>query len=90
MEVFESASFRKAVKKLHQKQKDELFAAIRAILQNPQLGEQKRGDLVSIRVHKFRMLNQVTLLAYQLDGDERLILQDLGSHENFYRDLKTK
>ncbi len=55
----------------------------------PLLGEQKKGDLSYLRVYKFKMVNQLTLLGYSFDDGE-LVLQliTLGSHENFYRDLK--
>ena len=89
MEIFESRSFAKSVKKLHQNQARDLHAAIRIISANPEIGQQKRGDLSSTRVFKFSMVNQLTLLAYQWDGKDRVILQELGSHENFYRDLKS-
>jgi len=42
-----------------------------------------------LRVYKFKMNNQLTLLGYGFD-DNTLILElmALGSHENFYRDIK--
>jgi mRNA-degrading endonuclease YafQ of YafQ-DinJ toxin-antitoxin module len=37
------------------------------------------------------MVNQLILLAYVYDApDDCLKLVDLGSHENFYRDLKAR
>jgi len=36
------------------------------------------------------MVNQTALLAYEYDAPtQTVILHALGSHENFYRDLKT-
>lgn len=69
--------------------KSDLDNAIREILKNPSIGDFKKGDLAGIQVYKFRMVNQLTLLAYEF-FEEQLILQllALGSHENFYRDLK--
>jgi mRNA-degrading endonuclease RelE of RelBE toxin-antitoxin system len=89
LSVIQSHSFKKAVKKLHKNQKSDLDDAVRAIIDNPDLGVQKVGDLSSVRVYKFKMLKQLTLLAYQID-DGRLILTLLmvGTHENFYRDVK--
>ena len=53
------------------------------------LGEMKLGDLAGVQVYKFKMANQLTLLAYHVDDDiVTLTLLALGSHENFYRDLK--
>lgn len=87
--VVQTPSFKKAVKKLHKNQKTDLDNAIRMLMQNPYLGEQKKGDLSFLRVHKFKMVNQLTLLGYSyLDGTVVLELITFGSHENFYRDVK--
>ncbi|MEA3381391.1 type II toxin-antitoxin system RelE/ParE family toxin, partial [Alteromonas australica] len=41
------------------------------------------------RVYKFKMVKQLTLLGYSYeDGTVILELIALGSHENFYRDVK--
>ncbi|WP_350656401.1 type II toxin-antitoxin system RelE/ParE family toxin [Psychrobacter sp. S1-30-MNA-CIBAN-0213] len=89
LSVIQSHSFKKAVKKLHKNQKADLDDAVRAINDNPNLGVQKVGDLSSVRVYKFKMLKQLTLLAYQIDdGQLVLTLLMIGTHENFYRDVK--
>lgn len=89
LSVIQSHSFKKAVKKLHKNQKADLDDAIRTIIDNPDLGVQKVGDLSSVRVYKFKMLKQLTLLAYQVDnGQLVLTLLMFGTHENFYRDVK--
>jgi hypothetical protein len=88
-QVFQTPSFKKAVKKLHQNQKVDLDNAVKALIENPLLGEQKKGDLSFLRVYKFNMLKQLTLLGYSYqDGTVTLELIALGSHENFYRDVK--
>jgi mRNA-degrading endonuclease RelE of RelBE toxin-antitoxin system len=87
--VLQTASFRKAVKKLHQNQKKDLDKAVKELIENPLLGEQKKGDLSFLRVHKFKMVKQLTLLGYSYeDGTVTLELIALASHENFYRDVK--
>ncbi len=89
LSIVQSHSFRKAVKKLHKNQKTDLDNAIRAIADDPNLGIQKVGDLSSVRVYKFKMVKQLTLLAYQIDdGQLVLTLLMIGTHENFYRDVK--
>lgn len=87
--VLQTPTFKKAVKKLKASQKKELDIAVKALMAQPHLGEQKRGDLVFLRVYKFKMNNQLTLLGYGFD-DNTLILElmALGLHENFYRDIK--
>lgn len=87
--VLQTPSFKKAVKKLKPNQKKELDSAVKELMKNPTLGEQKKGDLSFLRVHKFKMNKQLTLLGYSFnDGMLTLELMALGTHENFYRDLK--
>jgi ParE-like toxin of type II bacterial toxin-antitoxin system len=89
MRIIETPSFKKAVKRLHSNQKQALDEAVEGIMGNPVIGEQKVGDLAWLRVYKFHMVNQLTLLAYEYaPGSDVVILHGLGSHENFYRDLK--
>ena len=89
LSIVQSHSFKKAVKKLHKNQKADLDNAVRTIIDDPDLGVQKVGDLSSVRVYKFKMLKQLTLLAYIIDdGQLVLTLLMVGTHENFYRDVK--
>jgi hypothetical protein len=89
MRVLQSSIFRRATKRLHPNQKQDLDEAIRAIMAEPMIGEEKVGDLAGVMVHKFKMAKQLTLLAYEWrEADGVLFLLALGSHENFYRDLK--
>ena len=87
MEILQTPSFKRKVKKLHTNQRKELEKAIRDIVSDPTLGKAKKGELNGIYVYKFRMLDQLSLLAYQSNASQ-LILVAFGSHENFYRDLK--
>ena len=90
MRLVQAPRFRAAAKKLHPNQKSALDEAVRAILAAPDAAEAKTGDLAGIRVCKFRMVGQLTLLAYEIDVDSQtLTLLVFGPHENFYRDLKT-
>jgi mRNA interferase YafQ len=62
-----------------------------ALMEDPLLGEQKKGYLLFLRVHKFKMINQLFLLGYSHVQDSVvLVLLALGTHEKFYRDLKKK
>lgn len=87
MRLLVTPTFERTVKKLHPRQKADLDAAIRAIASNPEGGEAKKGDLIDVRVYKFRLSNQLCLLAYRILDAESLKLLALGPHENFYRDL---
>ena len=88
-QVLQTPSFKKTVKKLHANQKQDLDDAIRVLMDEPTIGKQKKGDLSYLRVYKFSMVNQLTLLGYSYeDGSVVLELIALGPHENFYRDVK--
>jgi mRNA-degrading endonuclease RelE of RelBE toxin-antitoxin system len=89
IQVLQTPSFRKTIKKLHKNQKVDLDDAIRELMGNPKLGEQKKGNLSFMRVYKFKMAKQLTLLGYSYeDGALVLELITFGTHENFYRDVK--
>ncbi|MDA8671640.1 type II toxin-antitoxin system RelE/ParE family toxin [Gammaproteobacteria bacterium] len=87
--VLQTENFKKIIKKLHKNQKADLDKAIRALIDSPTLGEQKKGDLSFMRVYKFKMVKQLTLLGYSHQDDSIVLeLIALGSHENFYRNVK--
>ncbi len=89
IKVLQTPTFKKAVKKLKPNQKKELDTAIKALMAEPTLGERKKGGLAFLSVYKFKMNKQLTLLGYSFDdGTLTLELIALGSHENFYRDIK--
>ena len=88
MRLLVTPTFERTVKKLHPRQKADLDAAIRVIASNPEGGEAKIGDLNDVRVYKFRLSNQLCLLAYRILDEDSLKLLAFGPHENFYRDLK--
>ena len=87
VQVLQSAAFSRAYKKLHKNQKADVDVAVDGIVKSPDLGEPKRGDLAGVYVYKFKSQNQLMLLAYEYDPKTRMLLL-LGSHENFYRNLK--
>lgn len=87
VQVLQAAAFRRAYKRLHPNQKADEDIAVHAIVDDPTLGEPKNGDLAGVLVYKFKCSGQLTLLAYEYDPATRLLLL-LGSHENFYRELK--
>ncbi len=90
--VVATPSFARVAKKLHAKDKGVLDEAVKAVAQAPLLGEEKRGDLAGVFVHKFKLNNQETLLAYELRPSKlapaEIVLLALGPHENFYTQLK--
>ena len=87
--VVQMSRFAKTYKRLRDNQVPEVDAAVALISENPSAGDRKKGDLSAIRVFKFKVIGQEFLLAYSADHEIRLLyLEALGSHENFYRDLK--
>ncbi|WP_103918408.1 type II toxin-antitoxin system RelE/ParE family toxin, partial [Candidatus Venteria ishoeyi] len=65
IEVLQTAIFARKRKKLKTNQLKDLDNAIKAIIKNPTIDEQKKGDLQDIWVYKFRMAKQESLLTYQ-------------------------
>ena len=88
MRLLVTPTFERAAKKLQRLQKDDLDAAVKAVAADAEIGEEKVGDLVCIRVYKFRMTNQLCLLSYRILDADSIKLLTVGAHENFYRDLK--
>jgi len=92
LNVFASPSFARTAKKLHARDKKALDQAVQNIATDPKLGEEKRGDLAGVFVHKFKLNNQETLLAYELSPNKQapdtVVLLGVGPHENFYAQLK--
>ncbi len=69
-------------------EKEALDLEVKNIAENPSLGEEKKGDLKGVFVHKFKLKTNLYLLAYRkVDKDLELVM--IGSHENYYRDLKS-
>jgi mRNA interferase RelE/StbE len=86
MKIYQSRSFEKRIRRMHKQEKEVLDREIRNISKDTSIGEEKRGDLRGIFVHKFRIKTAEYLLAYRMvGGDLELIM--MGPHENYYRDL---
>jgi mRNA-degrading endonuclease RelE of RelBE toxin-antitoxin system len=88
MQIHVTPSFERALKKLHPNQKKALDKAVTAIAADPELGDEKLGDLDGIYVYKFKLIDKQWLLAYRLISSKKMKLLLLGPHENFYRELK--
>lgn len=89
MNIIQTPTFGRQIKKLHANQKKDLDQAILDIMADVTIVDMKKSHLHGVRVYKFKMVKQLTLLAYEFDEyDLQLILLELGTHENFYRDLK--
>jgi mRNA-degrading endonuclease RelE of RelBE toxin-antitoxin system len=74
---------------LQKRTQEKINQEIKIILDNPEIGEVKKGDLAKIRVHKFKEKNHLFLPAYEVEfGKERIYLYSIGTHEEFYKKLK--
>lgn len=71
---------------MYKKQIKILDEEIRKIVENPKIGQEKRGALKGVRVHKFYIEKQLFLLAYELEENVLKLIM-VGSHENYYRNL---
>lgn len=57
------------------------------LIENPEFGTEKKGDLKEVFVHKFKIKTIQYLLAYRFN-EEKIELIMIGPHQNYYRDLK--
>jgi len=87
MRIYQSRSFEQKIKKMSKPEKEFVDQEIRRIVENPGIGEEKKGDLRGVFVHKFQLKATQYLVAYRKLGDD-LELVMTGPHENYYRDLK--
>ena len=88
MKIFQSRIFENKVKKFSKQEKEILDGEIKKIIENLLIGEEKRGDLRGVYVHKFKIKSIQYLLSYRMmKADLELIM--IGSHENYYRNLKS-
>ena len=87
----------KYLKKLKDKKLKELYQdAIDAILENPFIGEEKKGDLKGIRGYDIYYNKTNFELAYTIeyvpvegqDEPEMVVVIMAGTRENFYEELK--
>ena len=88
MKVLQSRQFAKAVKKLHSSQKSALDEAVQLLIGDPMIGDSKAGDLAGVRVYKFKMAQQLNLLAYSYENEIlTLTLLAIGSHNSESADI---
>lgn len=87
--VVQTNRFARVYKRLNDSTAEAVDDAVEKIVENPNIGEKKSGDLAKLWVYKFHHQKQLYLLGYTKDKTIQLIsLESIGPHENFYRDLK--
>ena len=91
--------FSQFVKKAHKPLQLAIEDAVEAVCEKPEIGEAKAGDLAGIWVYKFKFNRVEYLMAYRppseatrRQGDNvgkvTVDFYQIGSHENFYANLK--
>lgn len=88
MKIYQSRIFENKIKKFSKQEKGILDEEIKKIMGNPFVGEEKRGDLRGIYIHKFKIKTIQYLLSYRMINDGLELIM-IGPHENYYRDLKS-
>ena len=89
MKVIQEDYFSRALKKLHRQKRVLVETVIKVLMKNPEVGDLKTCDLAGIRVYKFKVNQNLMLLAYRYNQENDVLnLLAYGSHENFYRDFK--
>ena len=86
MKILQSSSFKKKVRRFSKQDKVILDTQIRKIAKNPEIGQEKKGDLKGVFVFKFKIYTTQYLLSYRFIEDNLELIM-MGSHENYYRDL---
>lgn len=87
MKIIQSRSFERKVKRFRKQEKKILDKQIQKILNSPTIGQEKKGDLRGVYVHKFKIQTIQHLLSYRFVGNDLELIM-IGPHENYYRDLK--
>ena len=91
IDVYESNTFSKQIANLSEKQVKVVEDEIDKVIDNPEIGERKVGDLSYLWVHKFKLEGQLVLLGYSwVESKLELYLLSVGPHENFYQEVKKR
>ena len=88
MYILQSRSFEPKVREFTKQEKKELDRQIETIMDTPDIGSEKKGDLRRVYIHKFKIQTMQYLLSYRFVGDNIELIM-IGAHENYYRDLKS-
>lgn len=87
MGILYKPPFKKFVKKQSRAFQLAIEDEVEGVRNTPDMGEAKKGDLTGLRVHKFKFQRQEYLIAYK-EKSNTIIFYMIGTHENFYRELK--
>lgn len=68
MDILYKPPFKKFVKKQSRAFQLAIEDAVEGVINTPDMGEVKKGDLSGVRVHKFKFQRQEYLIAYKEEG----------------------
>ncbi len=88
MKIRQSRFFERKVKRFRKQEKKILDKQIQKILDNPNIGQGKKGDLRGVYIYEFKIHTIQYLLSYRFVSDDLELIM-IGPHENYYRDLKS-
>lgn len=90
-DAYQTRRFSKALDSLGEDDQVIIEDAIEEIIADPLIGDQKKGALKYLRVHKVKVRETQYLIGYNWDaGKLALNLLQLGPHENYYRDAEKR
>ena len=87
MRIIQSRTVEKRGRRFRKEEKKVLDQQVRKMVADPGVGQEKRGELRGVFVHKFKIHATQYLLFYRLQDADTLGLIMIGPHENYYRDL---
>jgi len=85
--LLQMPAFKRVYKKLYPAHRKKANESIKVIMKSPNVGEEKKGDLTKVFVHKTKLDQEQILIAYTFSS-KQITLLALGTHENFYHNLK--
>ena len=78
---------RKLLKKLPENRREIVQRALLEIERNPFQGEPKIGDLAGVLTYRFKIYEELWLIAYSFIGPQSIRIMRIGPRENFYKHL---
>ncbi|MFM8446601.1 MAG: type II toxin-antitoxin system RelE/ParE family toxin [Candidatus Nanopelagicaceae bacterium] len=78
---------KRVLKKLPQNRRELVLQALLEVERNPYLGEPKLGNLTGVQTYRFKVFQEIWLIAYTFIDVEALLILKIGPRENFYKDI---
>ncbi len=82
--ILQSRTFERQIKKINKNDKKKIDDTVRKIIEAPEKGDPKKGNLAGVYTMTFGLHGAQHRLAYRFDA-EKIELLSFGPRENFYR-----